>query len=186
VLTKIDRGFSGTWVVSNGEAIGMIVAVYDNQPYVHIIPMASVFPSIRNVLRERLEDPEVRIKSTVINTASDLELSEAQPHLVSGVTRPKHRLATQRSNDRLAAKLEKRKKNDVTRPASVPGSVPRMESQLNIVRKLPPGLFVPMSLMVLAIGLVSHSFRLNPPSTRLTNSGCLCISSDHALYYRHI
>jgi hypothetical protein len=90
ILTKIDRGFSGTWVVSSGEAIGMIVAVYENEPYVHMLSMGSVFSSVRKTLLGAIKDPEVRILSTVDSLANSSERLQARSRPNSHVDVPAH------------------------------------------------------------------------------------------------
>jgi hypothetical protein len=163
LLTRIERGFSGTWVVADGESIGMIVAVYDNQPYVHMIPMASIFQSIRRTLRQRSEDSEVRMLSPADAIEPELVSPKAQPHVAPAMTKPRHSTLPL-LKDLLPVNPEKEKKDDLLRPSSVTEPSPPGETLLQIVRKLPKGLFVPICLMVLAIGLVSLAFLFLPTS----------------------
>jgi hypothetical protein len=42
------KGSSGAWVVRGSDLLGVIVAVYDNEPYAHMLPIEQVFSGIRS------------------------------------------------------------------------------------------------------------------------------------------
>ena len=85
----------------------MIVAVYDKQPYVHMIPMASVFQSIQHTLRQRSGEAEVHILSTMDDEEPNLERPQTQPHVVPVMTKPRKEIALPLSDDPVKAKSEK-------------------------------------------------------------------------------
>jgi hypothetical protein len=50
-----EQGLSGAWVVRGSHLIGMILAVYEDEPYAHVLPISSVFRAIETFLsKERL------------------------------------------------------------------------------------------------------------------------------------
>jgi hypothetical protein len=48
-------------VVSGSDLLGVIVAVYDNQPYAHMMPISDVFSGIQSILTENLIRPSIRV-----------------------------------------------------------------------------------------------------------------------------
>lgn len=44
--TPLERGTSGAWVVQGSFLLGIIVAVYEHEPYAHMLEMTSVFDSV--------------------------------------------------------------------------------------------------------------------------------------------
>ncbi|KAH8731768.1 hypothetical protein GQ44DRAFT_721947 [Phaeosphaeriaceae sp. PMI808] len=51
----LGLGASGTWVVESGALIGIVTAAYDNEPYAHMIPIASVFSDIEKIYSKILK-----------------------------------------------------------------------------------------------------------------------------------
>ncbi|KAF2685155.1 hypothetical protein K458DRAFT_486797 [Lentithecium fluviatile CBS 122367] len=49
---RLERGSSGAWVVRGTKLLGMIVAVYDQEQYAHMLPMHKVFADITTVCIE--------------------------------------------------------------------------------------------------------------------------------------
>jgi hypothetical protein len=88
LLMNVGRGFSGVWVVSDSETIGVIVAVYDDQPYVHMLPITTVLSGIRAALPDDLKLAEVRVLSTESTEQSHYVPTQAQlrSNQVSGST----------------------------------------------------------------------------------------------------
>jgi hypothetical protein len=75
-LTKPERGSSGAWVVQGSSLLGIIIAVYDNEPYAHMLDITNVFQDIRALLSDGEQIPSVLVggpvKSNTNNLASDL------------------------------------------------------------------------------------------------------------------
>lgn len=61
ILTIVGPGASGTWVVDGNALLGIIIAVYDNEPYAHMIPIASIFSGIQDMFSKHSKHPEVHI-----------------------------------------------------------------------------------------------------------------------------
>lgn len=57
----VARGSSGAWVVQGSYLVGMIIAVYDDEPYAHMLEVASVFSDIRALLSDGEHVPSVRV-----------------------------------------------------------------------------------------------------------------------------
>jgi hypothetical protein len=65
LTTAIDRGSSGAWVVQGSKLIGIIIAVYDDEPYAHMLDIASVFQDIRALLSDGEHVPNVLVSGQV-------------------------------------------------------------------------------------------------------------------------
>lgn len=53
------QGLSGAWVASGNQLLGMIIAVYDEEPYVHMLEMTSIFSDIRALMSSGDRIPQV-------------------------------------------------------------------------------------------------------------------------------
>ena len=56
-----EPGLSGTWVTRGSDLLGVIVAVYENEPYAHMLPIHRVFSDIRSLFAQDGKFPEVGI-----------------------------------------------------------------------------------------------------------------------------
>jgi hypothetical protein len=61
--TNEEQGLSGAWVVRGPRLIGMIIAVYDDEPYAHVLPISSVFSDIEALLSDGHLPPQVSLPS---------------------------------------------------------------------------------------------------------------------------
>jgi hypothetical protein len=57
----IEQGLSGAWVVRGPCLIGMIIAVYEDEPYAHVLPISSIFTDIRALLSNGDHVPQVSL-----------------------------------------------------------------------------------------------------------------------------
>jgi hypothetical protein len=59
LLTDVptEKGTSGAWVVRGSTLLGVIVAVYENEPYAHMLPMEQVFADIRAAYTDHAASP---------------------------------------------------------------------------------------------------------------------------------
>lgn len=60
----LELGSSGAWVARNNGLLGMILAVYDDEPYVHMLPMHQVFADVQSVLQKDGKKPIVSLDLT--------------------------------------------------------------------------------------------------------------------------
>jgi hypothetical protein len=56
-----ERGSSGAWVVQGSSLLGIIIAVYDNEPYAHMLDITNVFHDIRALLSDGEQIPSVLV-----------------------------------------------------------------------------------------------------------------------------
>ncbi|KAK7180774.1 hypothetical protein PSPO01_13216 [Paraphaeosphaeria sporulosa] len=61
---RLPKGVSGTWVIQENRLCGIVVAVYENEPYAHMITVDRMFQNIRDI---------VKAKSVTVATKKDLE-----------------------------------------------------------------------------------------------------------------
>lgn len=54
---RTGKGSSGAWVVRGSDLLGVIVAVYDNEPYAHMLPIEQVFSAIRSAYTDGTTNP---------------------------------------------------------------------------------------------------------------------------------
>lgn len=55
----LERGLSGTWVLGDGRLTGVIIAVYDDEPYAHMLPVSQIFSDIQALLTDGVSVPEI-------------------------------------------------------------------------------------------------------------------------------
>lgn len=75
---RLEPGLSGTWVTRGSDLLGVIVAVYENEPYAHMLPIRQVFSDIQSLLAQDEKFPEVGIlfESPLIGRKSTDMISE--------------------------------------------------------------------------------------------------------------
>jgi hypothetical protein len=56
-----ERGSSGAWVVQGSSLLGIIIAVYDDEPYAHMLDITNVFQDIRALLSDGEQIPSVLV-----------------------------------------------------------------------------------------------------------------------------
>lgn len=56
-----EQGLSGAWVVSGDQLLGMIIAVYDDEPYAHMLEMTKVISDIRALMSTEDRIPQVAL-----------------------------------------------------------------------------------------------------------------------------
>jgi hypothetical protein len=56
-----EPGSSGAWVVQGSSLLGIIIAVYDNEPYAHMLDITNVFQDIRALLSDGEQIPSVLV-----------------------------------------------------------------------------------------------------------------------------
>jgi hypothetical protein len=135
LLTTVGRGFSGVWVVSGNETIGVIVAVYDDQPYVHMLPITTALSGIRAVLPDDLKLAEVRVLSTENNEPPYYAIAQAETLC----------------HDFSVSTMQSKKSDDLQRQVEIA----TLDGTL-----FPIGPLLTMCLMLFAIGLVGSSHHL--------------------------
>ncbi|KAF2789692.1 MFS general substrate transporter [Melanomma pulvis-pyrius CBS 109.77] len=57
----LELGLSGTWVTRGSDLLGMIVAIYEDEPYAHMLPIHQVFSDIKSLLAKDGHLPKVEI-----------------------------------------------------------------------------------------------------------------------------
>lgn len=67
--TTLEKGLSGAWVVHGNGLLGMIVAIYDHEPYAHMLPMQKVFSDIQTTFTSDGRHPHVDI--SIANVLED-------------------------------------------------------------------------------------------------------------------
>jgi hypothetical protein len=77
----LERGSSGAWVVQGPCLLGIIIAVYDDEPYAHMLDIASVFQDVRALLSDGEHIPSVLV-------AGNLALESSPDDDVSSVDEP--------------------------------------------------------------------------------------------------
>jgi tetratricopeptide (TPR) repeat protein len=60
-----EQGSSGAWVVCGTKLIGMIIAVYENEPYAHMIEVNTIFSDIKSLLADGESVPHVSLNLPV-------------------------------------------------------------------------------------------------------------------------
>jgi hypothetical protein len=66
----LERGLSGAWVICGGQLAGIIIAVYDNEPYAHMLPIGQVFSDIKAVLSGGISVPTIGLPGEIISHAN--------------------------------------------------------------------------------------------------------------------
>jgi hypothetical protein len=142
ILTwRLAPGSSGVWVVDEYALIGIITAVYDDEPFAHITPIGTVFAGVQAVCADHFKHPTIRV----------LDRNWNIPSATSDVAR------ASRGNDK------------PTREHSSPGKDLEIAAPQRTViktrlssRNIEYGLLLPMLIMSIAIALVSLAKKPKP------------------------
>jgi hypothetical protein len=59
--TPLGRGLSGTWVVRGQALIGILIAVYEGEPYAHMMPISQVVSAIKTTVSNAGNIPKVEL-----------------------------------------------------------------------------------------------------------------------------
>jgi hypothetical protein len=61
INARTEQGLSGAWVVRDSHLLGFILAIYSDEPYVHMLPITAVFKSIRDLLSRDGRAPQLSL-----------------------------------------------------------------------------------------------------------------------------
>lgn len=60
--SPLELGLSGCWVVRGSKLLGIIVAVYEVEPYAHMIPASAIFSDIKSLVSKETEVRELSLE----------------------------------------------------------------------------------------------------------------------------
>jgi hypothetical protein len=139
--------------------IGVIVAVYDNEPYAHMLPIESVFSGIRITIPEHLKHAEVQL----LNAELIEKLKPGPPQAEELAISP----VEERTNDEIRAQSRTQSLNDQAiqdmATKEVDQGINRVANRSQPTDDVPLGVgfFLSLCLMLFIIGLVSVRSQLH-------------------------
>lgn len=73
-----ERGLSGVWVLQQLRLIGIIVAVYEREPYAHMLQISQIVCDIKNsvCLPARASSPDLEVELPKTSTGELLSASK--------------------------------------------------------------------------------------------------------------
>lgn len=57
----LECGVSGAWVLSDGKLAGVMIAIYDDEPYAHMLPISQFFSDIKALLGNGVSHPVISL-----------------------------------------------------------------------------------------------------------------------------